>query len=592
MSDPLKKFDQAPESYKPKAVPEILKLAGEANASPDITAPQAVSSAGGSGIIPLIRPLISDMAGQNYWFNGCAGYVMEALDEPDYDYWFFAGLTGDNFTQFYPRKDNSCAASDYLMGPEYAVWAFDQVGYACEYVTEQRLLANRAHYLQKIMDSIDRGVPVITVDWGVFVGYESNGQTLLYLTHERTEPKRLQVGGEHFIVEPIPDDEGQRSISFSTLDLIFVGEKKEQKDLAQLYREAILRLPALLTTKTDEYVFGAQAFRDWADDIENGKYDDPALLRDEESGESRAWWSYTNYVCALATNGSCCFSFLEKAMELNPDMAWLNEVSALYKKMGNMWLKDRRCLEKLDGGFNIKYETLQKPRKRAKIAAKIREFAACVDEVLAVLDRNTPEGYQPKAVPEIMKLANKINTNGGIVMQPVIKSAPATIKAKARNTVRVVEFSPCKMVWSGISKREDDWAEGGLLWRFSKWFSARNSLLAVRDLLWYDTEQGGFAWGWAVDTIPGDTDGFPILDFPGGLYATIVSVDGDEKDHDRQRSSLLKWIENSGCFVLDIGAGRYEAGHILVGTPQLKNAMGYHQMELYAPIRLKEGSAK
>lgn len=39
------------------------------------------------------------MHGENYWMNGCAGYVMECLNEPDYDYWFFAGLSGDNFAQ-------------------------------------------------------------------------------------------------------------------------------------------------------------------------------------------------------------------------------------------------------------------------------------------------------------------------------------------------------------------------------------------------------------------------------------------------------------------------------------------------------------
>jgi len=339
-------------------------------------------------IISTIHPLISDNAGENYWFNGCARYVMECLNEPDYDYWFFAGLTGDNFTQFYPRRGSCCAVSDYLMGPDYAAWVFDQVGYACEYVTKQELLADQAHYLKKIMAHIDRGVPVIHCAWGVFVGYEDDGGTLLYLTHERTEPKRLTVGGERFIAEPIAPDEGQRDLSFETCDLIFAGEKKEQKDLARLYREAIQRLPALLRTKTDEYVFGAGAFRAWADDIENGKLGGNALDGKNvycEVDGSEKWWNYTNYVCALATNGSCCHSFLQKAMELNPDMAFLQEISALYQKMANMWLKDKDCLEQLGGGFNISSRTLQKPKKRAKIVAKIREFADVTDEVLQIL---------------------------------------------------------------------------------------------------------------------------------------------------------------------------------------------------------------
>ncbi|WP_379146220.1 hypothetical protein [Paenibacillus sp. sgz500992] len=45
--------------------------------------------------LPKIHPMVTPHYGGNYWFNGCAGFVMECLGEPDYDYWFFAGLTGE-----------------------------------------------------------------------------------------------------------------------------------------------------------------------------------------------------------------------------------------------------------------------------------------------------------------------------------------------------------------------------------------------------------------------------------------------------------------------------------------------------------------
>ncbi|MDR1464576.1 MAG: GyrI-like domain-containing protein [Oscillospiraceae bacterium] len=418
MNEPLKKPDPAtaPESHSPKDRPEIIQLAGQLQQR---TEEPPLASSGGSGIIPLVCPLIKDERGENYWFNGCVRYAMEALGEPDYDYWFFAGLTGDIFTQIYSFREDyeACAASDFLMGPDYALWVFARVGYDCTYVTEPQLLANRAHYLQKIMDSIDRGVPVIHCGWGVFVGYEDGGQTLLYLTRERTEPKRLALGTDRFIAEPIAPDEGQRSITFPVCDLIFVGEKTRQVPLAQLYREAFERLPAQLTIRTDDYIFGAEAFRAWADDIENGRISAPA-----PRGGDAAWWSnYSNYVCVLATNGSCCFRFLDKAMELNPDMAWLREVSALYKKMGDMWMHDKDCLEKLGGGFNVSAKTLGNPKKRARIVAKIRQFADCADEVLRILEKSgtkglreplkkpdpatAPESYNPKDRPEILRMA-------------------------------------------------------------------------------------------------------------------------------------------------------------------------------------------
>ena len=45
--------------------------------------------------------LVTSEHGENYWFNGCAAYVMECLGEKDYDYQFFAGITGDVFVQHY-----------------------------------------------------------------------------------------------------------------------------------------------------------------------------------------------------------------------------------------------------------------------------------------------------------------------------------------------------------------------------------------------------------------------------------------------------------------------------------------------------------
>ena len=67
-----------------------------------------------NNIIPVIHRLVTDEYGENYWFNGCAKYVMECLGEPDYDYWFFAGLTGDLFTQHYSYTNlSSDSASGY-----------------------------------------------------------------------------------------------------------------------------------------------------------------------------------------------------------------------------------------------------------------------------------------------------------------------------------------------------------------------------------------------------------------------------------------------------------------------------------------------
>ena len=337
-----------------------------------------------NNVIPIIHRLVTDEYGENYWFNGCSKYVMECLGEPDYDYWFFAGLTGDVFTQHYAYDKYSgdalsCYMMDEAMGgrPEkYAEQIFAKCGYAATYVFNRDARKNTEMYLNALLAYIDKGIPVIMYGnpEGVFVGYEDYGRVLLYISGNNSQPERMPLD------KALRLDEATDSGGW-----IFVGEKKESRPLAQLYREAIYEIPQHFCVKTDTYCFGAEAFRAWARDIENGKFDGM------KAEGFDTWACYTNYVCVLATNGSCCYGFLDKARELNPDMGFLlEEVSRLYRRIGAMWNNDGGTdLEAIGGGFNITLEALQDKERRGKIAAKIREFADVTDGILRVLDANT-----------------------------------------------------------------------------------------------------------------------------------------------------------------------------------------------------------
>lgn len=350
-----------------------------------------------NNIIPNIHRLITNEYGENYWFNGCAKYVMESLGEKNYDYEFFAGLTGDVFAQYYPHGDfRGEGVSGYMLTEGSAKYLsegitgykisegesgfierlFEKCGYAGTFVTSSNLQKNTQMYLQTLVSYIDRGIPVIS--WGhggppigVFVGYEEYGKTLLYITGNNNEPERMSLENAIKCDTAVINSGGW----------FFIGEKIKNRPLAEIYRQAIYDLPKLLTTDTEKFCFGAQAFRAWADDIENGKFDD---VKPEEFDQ---WAMYTSYVCGLATNGSCCHEFLERAQKMNPDMSFLEDVSRLYKRSAYMWNNDNgEDLEALGGGFNVTLEVLQDKPRRDKITAKIREFAEMTDEIVRVLN--------------------------------------------------------------------------------------------------------------------------------------------------------------------------------------------------------------
>lgn len=354
-----------------------------------------------NNVIPHIHQLITMHYGENYWFNGCAKYVMECLGEPALDYWFFSGLTGDHLSQVFARdRFRGDGATDYLVCAERGGFienVFARCGYESTYVPQEDVRANLDFYLQKLMADIDRGVPVIRsfYGWGVFVGYEEYGKTLLYLTADKPEPERIPAEAfftsKHNAYQGHTVAETDEQADFAGYGWCFVGEKTRDVKTDDLYREVVFDMPRLLTTDEGDYCFGAAAFRAWADEVEGGRF---AAMKPEDFESFEEWATYKIYVCNVATNGSCR-EFLARALQKNPDLAFLGEIIDQYKLLAALWNgndgENRRgmeCLESLGGGFNATLEALSDPVRRGKIAGKIRACAAAMDRVLEIFEEN------------------------------------------------------------------------------------------------------------------------------------------------------------------------------------------------------------
>lgn len=105
-------------------------------------------------------------------------------------------------------------------------------------------------------------------------------------------------------------------------------------------------------------------------------------------------------------------------------------------------------------------------------------------------------------------------------------------------------------------------------------------------------KDGKAAWIWRVtdEATEADTAPFEITEFQGGLYTVSVSLDGDGESHDKVRNKTAKWLESTN-FVID--NEREMLGHMIYangdGTnPDILKGLGYEQLVLYAPIKLKE----
>jgi hypothetical protein len=336
-------------------------------------------------------------------------YVITMTDKPvdivaaDYDtnplFNFYAGLSGDA-VQTYARgidrsfNQHDIALSSLWDGKELCDYVFGELGYNCEYATAQEIKADKAKYIDKLKSYIDRGIPVLqrwvpgpcTLDqvgcdeyrakygaylaekqascYSLIVGYEDGGNTILYID-----------GG--IDVEPI-----RYTTELDVCwDWVFIGGKQREIELSALYKNAMKRTLELLTSP-DKYgsSFGAKAFRDWADDVERGVF---AYDRRDTKSE------YTTYVCVLATNGSAHGHIFSNIAADVPGWKFVSDIIERYKALGGddashlsgVW----QDLEELGGGFNVTPEVMQDIERRGKIAEKLREAAAHMDEVVRIL---------------------------------------------------------------------------------------------------------------------------------------------------------------------------------------------------------------
>ena len=153
--------------------------------------------------------------------------------------------------------------------------------------------------------------------------------------------------------------------------------------------------------------------------------------------------------------------------------------------------------------------------------------------------------------------------------------------------LRIVSLPPFRAAVSEADPK-GDFSPNGALGRFDQYFSAlqpspRDSFMP-RDFLYYDQEQGGMVWMYALAEGLSD-GGFPTADFPGGLYATSVWRDGDEAENARLYRRTLEAVEATGTLAPD--DTRPAMGHIIT-PPEVQSALGSAQKETFLPICVKK----
>ena len=150
--------------------------------------------------------------------------------------------------------------------------------------------------------------------------------------------------------------------------------------------------------------------------------------------------------------------------------------------------------------------------------------------------------------------------------------------------IMIVRIPAFRAVTSGLITFEELFSGD-----FEPWQEAHNHLFKpvifdAADFLCGTGEKAEWIWAVRDEVTENDTAPYKITEFPGGLYAAAVSVDGDGESNRKVRSKIEKWLESTN-FIID--NDRASMGHMIYVDDEIKEGLGYHQMNLYMPVRLR-----
>lgn len=184
------------------------------------------------------------------------------------------------------------------------------------------------------------------------------------------------------------------------------------------------------------------------------------------------------------------------------------------------------------------------------------------------------------------RIAN-VSYDGNPAKANVNRLLDVTDKLKKAPEVRIIQLNPFKAFSSGVDTVDN------VMGAFQQWQEEHNHLVkkmmyGAPDFLWFEEDMKA-VWIWAVEdwVTEEDTAPYEFIEFEGGLYAAAMSVDGDDDIGGRVYTGIQKWLETSG-FELDERPGHRTMCHMLNPTDEIKDALGYHQLDIYVPIKVRK----
>ena len=388
MSEPIKKINPVPESYSPKAKPEILSMVARDIIPATVDELQSYILSGGeppkSKKIAGIRRLWHDDKSENFQLEGCFAAVMKAVGEPaDFNCALFEAVSGTLFTHLYNFTGTHGLSA--VVGHQLMPHIFRQIGYSYFYIDQETILKHYELVLAAIKTAVVKGIPVIS-------GGIGNIQ-LADRIHKHHE-QWCNIGGydENNIlyVNAFPDDLPVDENGYCTVKnglnkssgLYIINKKLHDITVSEICRRAIKSIPALISLPLYNGIsFGQKAYYDWADrliDDNNMKNlcDDPykGFLW---QGHNAPWINALTCECHMRV-------FYDRIAELS-GLSEAPKVKEIYTRI----YENLPEIQRIHGGdFFAAVSVISKPETRKELAAVLCRMGDLHNELFKLFDED------------------------------------------------------------------------------------------------------------------------------------------------------------------------------------------------------------
>lgn len=163
----------------------------------------------------------------------------------------------------------------------------------------------------------------------------------------------------------------------------------------------------------------------------------------------------------------------------------------------------------------------------------------------------------------------------------------ATEKLEREPDILIVEMPPCRMVTSGPLADDKE------LNRFDEMWMRLASRIAdkinPRDFMYHDAKYNKSIWLYLVEewVTEAHTEGYKIINFSGGLFASVIADSWEYNEYDRVYKGVKTWLARQEHLELDEKSDRHLLYHFAgPHSAQLKE-WNYGKIRYFVPIKLK-----